>query len=292
MDKSSATIFPHLHIEQSVMDKVLTSFDLVSVYLPWYVDIPSFLLDNTYKSHIYIHRPVKDHRPAEDFERLLKEYKLWIRQHTDRGVTQFLATRRETEQDEETIRQIRQTILRMERGEGPNMENASALKSHIILHLAMESEQTISETDQMLNQIKEQRSPVADLIEDNITSSPTIFEDLPVSKGWPSIPNHLIKPVLEAWIYLFGNMVSADEPLLTFDPDIFQYMEELFTDTEGTMITHIKTDKYPKTDTETKTKALVLKKQSLPAIEEDRSHENAIKSFLQGKTIILGEIAS
>ncbi len=288
MDKSSATIFPHGCIEQSLLDRVLASFDPVSICLPWYIDTPPFLSDTHYKSHVYIHRP--DYKPPEDFERLLNEYRLWIRQHTDKGFTKFLAARHETGQDKETIRQIRQTILRMERGEGQDMEDTSALKSHVILHLAMENEQTVRETDQMLNRIKAQKSPIADALEDDVRSSVTIFDDFPVSTTWPSIPDHLIKPVLEAWICLFRNMVPENEPLLTFDPDIFQYIKGLFKDNEETMITSLKTDRDPETETETN--ALVLKKQLLPLIEKDRPHEKTIISFLQGKTVILGKIAS
>jgi hypothetical protein len=189
------------------------------------MDIPSILHNNDGHIRVQILRPASDQRPKGNFKGLLAEYKLWMRQHEDKGLYAFLSSCQKSGRSEEASWEIRQLIRRMGQGESSDPEDSLALKWHLILHLARESEENRIQAEQMLMELKSKKSPLAEALEED-TASSGIFNDLPVFGSQPLMDKHLIRPVLEAWIGLFGSYIPDEGIFITLNKDIIDYISE------------------------------------------------------------------
>ncbi len=229
MSDLSVTLFPHTWITSQDLTRIASRFKDINICIPWLMDIPSILHNNDGHIRVQILRPASDQRPKGNFKGLLAEYKLWMRQHEDKGLHAFLSSCQKSGRSEEASWEIRQLIRRMGQGESSDPEDSLALKWHLILHLARESEENRIQAEQMLMDLKSKKSPLAEALEDD-TSSSGIFNDLPVFGSQPLMDKHLIRPVLEAWIGLFGSYIPDEGIFITLNKDIIDYMEEIFED--------------------------------------------------------------
>ena len=174
-----AILFPHSYLPESLANKMLSLFSKITICQPWFMDGPVPGAESEGYSSIHIIRPAESLKPEGDFKRLLSEYRLWIRQNRDKGYAPFLNAIREAGLSEDNPWEIRQ-MIRQTGKETPVSQENNALKWHLILHLAREFEENRVEAEEMLSQVKQQKSPLAQALEEDAPIK-GLFEDLPRS---------------------------------------------------------------------------------------------------------------
>jgi hypothetical protein len=283
---SPAILFPHTRIERFALVKLLSQFHPLVICLPWLIKTPPLLKEKDYVAHIKIQRPPKDQAPGDLFEKTLAEYKLWISGRQDKGFTAFLSKMPVPGISKESIWQIKQMIRRIEKGTPAETYQKSSFKSHLLLHLSSELEETCLESERMLSKLKSQKSPLAEALEQE-SSPPPILEDLPLPDNLPSLEPRLVEPALEAWVHLFGAFLSGNESLITFDHQIFNYVMDCFSNDKERGILEQGVNKKVITF-EKSTDTIFLKKVHLPSVKKNSANpENMMLSFLSGRTVFL-----
>jgi hypothetical protein len=167
-------------------------------------------------------------KPKEGFKGLLAEYLLWIRQNQDRGYAAFLNATQKTALSEETQWEIRQMMRHM--GEAPPaLQENHALKWHLILHLARAFEENLMAADDILKQVKQQKSPLEEALGEE-TKLHNTLEYLPQSETDLFLDEHHLQQVFEAWFGLFGESLPDHGILITLNRHVINYVKKIFDD--------------------------------------------------------------
>jgi len=217
MKTRTAILFPHSYLPEFARDRILSSFGSIILCRPWYMESVAGTEKND--DRITIVRPPEDLKPPEDLRKILSEYRLWMSQNqgytpTPSGVGED-ATWEIRHALRQTGKEVREPVKEL------------ALKWHLVLHLERELEESRTSADEMLLQVKAERSPLAEAIEE-ANSSHGLFDDLPLSSSHLSIGERHLSPVLGAWFGLFGRSLPEDGSLVTIAPDVLSYAAELF----------------------------------------------------------------
>ena len=288
MADAPAILFPHTRIERFALVKLLARFHPLVICLPWLMKTPALLKEKDYVAYIHIQRPPKDQTPGDHFEKTLAEYKLWISRRQDKGFTAFSSKIPAPGISKESTWQIKQMIRRIEKGTSAETYQKSSFKSHLLLHLSGELEETCLESEKMLSKLKSQKSPLAEALEQE-ASPPPILEDLPLPNNLPSLEPRLVEPVVEAWVNLFGAFLSGNEPLITFDHQIFNYVMDCFSNGNERSITEQGVNKKV-VAFEKSTDTIFLKNVHLPSVKKNSANsEDMIRLFLSGRTVFLAK---
>ncbi|MBW2609572.1 MAG: hypothetical protein JRC68_04410 [Deltaproteobacteria bacterium] len=220
----SVILFPHSFIPESIIRQILAFFEALTIYQPWFMESPT--LSNKIKglSHIKILNPPADLKPKEEFSALLFEYRRWVEQNRDRSYTQILKNNQERQPTEDTTWEIRQMLGQMSKSLS-GTEESDVLKWHLMLHLSMEIETQRMEADKILKSLKEKNSLLEGSIE-KAEEIKSLFEDLPRFGPESLLEEYHIRQILEAWLGLFGGYLKENEPLITFDCHIMDYLTE------------------------------------------------------------------
>jgi hypothetical protein len=182
-------------------------------------------------SSVHIIHPAETLKPEGNFKKLLSEYRLWMVQNRDRGYTAFLNATREAGLSEDNPWEIRH-MIRQTGKETPVFQEDNTLKWHLILHLAREFEENRLEEVEMLSRVKQQKSPLAQALGEDIPLK-GLFEDLPQSEKSLFVEKHHLGQVVEAWVGLFGDNLKDHEFLITLDRHVMEYVTNIFEDETG-----------------------------------------------------------
>jgi len=226
-------LFPHSHITVSDLNKTLARYENLTICRPWFMDDPFLPTEGIDMSAIRIQRPPETLKPEPDFITLISEYKIWLRQNRDKGYGAFLAASRQGAPSEETPWEIRQLISKAGAEGRRDSAEEQRFKWHLILHLAREVEENRLEAEQLLNKLKDQRSPLEGALEEAPPSR--FFEKTPLMKSQLQLDDYHLRQVFEAWFGLFGEYLPDEGSLITLDPQVPIYASEVL-ETEETII--------------------------------------------------------
>jgi hypothetical protein len=213
----SATLFPHTWLPGAERERILAAFDDLTVCQPWYMDAPHQA--DAGDSRIHVVRPGDALMPAQDFMKILAEYRTWASQNPGYA---FFTTQREADATWEI-----RASLRHEEKPVHSQVQEQALKWHLILHLERELEESRRAADEMLVRVKAERSPLAEALGE-ATPLRGFLDDLPVSNPVADTDGPRLKQVMRAWFGLFGFSLPHDGILVTKDREVLSHAEELF----------------------------------------------------------------
>lgn len=217
-------LFPHTHISGTDLKKLFPFFGPIALCLPWFAEAPAPSAEEGDLPPVTVLYPRESVRPKNDFKRLLSEYQLWIQQNQDKGYASSLNFSRHMDSSDETPWKIRQLIQHT----GKNIsdpDEQKAFKWHVILHLVLQLEQNHSEADKLLDQVRLQKPPVDDALEEHSISR-NLLADLPGFEDYFSTHEHHLSQLIEAWLGLFGHYLPDYRVLVTFDHNVMDYLTD------------------------------------------------------------------
>jgi len=207
----------------------LSLFDRIIIFEPWYSELPGHLKKI---DAIEVRYPPESLKPGDKFLHLLAEYKGWIAQHADKGYVDFLKANQDMAWGEETTWEIRKSLQSMGKERQSATQENLTLRWHMVLHLARELEEQRQEADQALQRLKERKSPLEGVLEDE-SELKDLFDDIPRFADGPPGGAYNIALVLEAWVRLFGGYLKEADFLLTTDPAVLEYLSEMYSEHGG-----------------------------------------------------------
>jgi hypothetical protein len=223
-------LFPHSHLGEQGLKKILPVFGPLSIFQPWFMTPPGFMSLKDYQGAVSILTPPSHMKPEEDFKGLLSEYKTWINHHRDLSTASSIKVGRDMGPTEESSWEIRGSLRESTQGRsgsvGPRQEKEEplSLKWHLILHLARDMEEERQEADRMLRGLKERKSPIEDLLGEEGVKNP--LTDLSRFESDPGAVSYPLEQVFEAWFGLFGAYLKEGDPLLTISREVMDYASE------------------------------------------------------------------
>ncbi len=220
-----AVLFPHTQISISNLEKVLSCFERVTIFQPWFMEQTFPQADKIDPASIRIAHPREALKPPADIRNVLKEYKTWLSENPDRGYSVSLQADLNHSSSESTLWGIRRLISRFGEKEDADPRKEQTLRWHMILHLAREFEENRMEAEGLLNKLRNRKSPLQGALDED---PPGFFEDTPLMETRLRVDAYDVRRVLEAWFGLFGESLKKDEPLVTFDPMVMEYAADLF----------------------------------------------------------------
>ncbi len=282
MADSPVILFPHSHINYPNLKKILNLFGRLTICQPWFMDIPLPTDKMEDLSLVKIFRPPSHMKPKGDIKSLLSEYHLWIRQNKDKGYAAPFRTAQEIPFYKDTTWKIRQMISRMGEGSSDPLEE-NTLKWHLVLHLACELEKNVVDTLEILNKVKQKKSPLEDALE-KPAQSPGIFDDLSQSEIYSFFDNRLFRHVVEAWLGLFGKYLQNNDLLITVDQYIMNYVIEIYEE----IISQTSGDREHFFPPELTSAQINFTLRHLPKLPENTNgHKDPFLAGLSGKTIVM-----
>jgi hypothetical protein len=275
-------LFPHTCITEPDSKKMLSVSGHLTICQPWFMDGPIPNAESEDFSSVRIVRPAESMKPEGHFKRLLSEYRSWMGQNRDKGYTAFLNAIRETGLSEDNPWEIRQMIRKTGK-ETPISQENNALKWHLILHLARDFEENRLEEEEMLSQVKQQKSPLAQALGEEEPFK-GLFEDLPQSEKSLFADKHHLGQVIKAWFGLFGDHLQDHELLITLDRYVMEYVSDIFEDVTG----QPPEDEEDSFSSENASSRIHFTRKYLPRLSDQKtSQTDPNLTHLSGKTIIL-----
>ena len=223
-----AILFPHSHLPESTLKKVLSFFGPLTIFQPWFMERPIFGLETNGVNAVRVMYPPSELKPSKDFKALLSEYRYWIENNLDKGYTEFLKASQEVNLSENTTWEIRQMIRRTGRETSVPEEDPN-LKWHLILHLAQDMEDQRLEADRMLKTLKEKDVLLKGIIEES-EDVKGLVEDVPPFESEPILDERHLRQIFEAWFALFGGYLKGDELLVTSNRHVMEYVSDLWNE--------------------------------------------------------------
>ena len=225
-----AILFPHTHLSEAMVKKILSFFGPITIFRPWFMDRPVLSTITDQPNAIQVKHPPSSLKPGEDFMSRLTEYRHWIEYNQDRGYTEFLQANQENMLTENTTWEIRQMIRREGRQNSAPQENP-ALKWHLILHLAQDVEDQKLEADKALKALKEKDVPLKGIVEESVEMN-NLWEDLPSFKSEPIWGESRLRQILKAWLALFEGYLNENHLLVTSSRHVMAYVTDLWKETQ------------------------------------------------------------
>lgn len=271
-------LFPHTHIEDGLLERLVETFGSLTLCQPWFTE-PTVLLNGFEKGTLKVCFPPENLKPKEDFKRLLSEYQGWMMEN--RGGKH--PTPVSTDEGGDETWAIRKAIRDAGKEEDdPALGNT--LKWHLLLHLAQNLEEERETAQNLLQQATKSRSPLAEAMEKD-EKIPDMFEDLPLSAAYPYVTDRHLNLIFEAWFGLFGNRIEKNAELLTLDRQVMTYTFGLF---DGCDVQPLG-DETPSQAKEIDTLGLTIDRKRLPRLQNPSGSKDSVLRALSGKTFILVE---
>ena len=220
----SAVLFPRFSLQESDIKKILSFFDTLTLFQPWFMERPVFISETDGLDDIRILNPPINLKPEEGFKARLSEYHNWIKHNQDKGYIEFLKATQGMGSAEDTTWEIRR-VLRQAGQNASTPEKEETLRWHLILHLAQEAEDQWSEADRMLKALKERKSPLKGAVEEE--DEVGLFEDLPPFEPELIMGEYNLRQIFDAWFSLFGDYLTGNELFVTFNRHVMDYVAEL-----------------------------------------------------------------
>jgi len=269
-------LFPETTIDPAGAQTLLTRFGRVVLCRPW--DMDPIEMEKGGDASLEIIRPAKAMKPEQNLRRVVSEYQEWMRQNPGRGYRAFV----DTGHTKDASWDIRQALRLMGGRPHPSGESA-ALKWHLILHLANAFEESQSEADALLRQMRASGSPLQEAVEDP-GDPPGPLSDIPVADSPLWVNDHQIRQLVEAWLGLFAAEIPEDGALVTRHSQVFDYAAGVF-EKVGQRDLVSKTDPTPATTDLIETG---LTCQTFPVVKEsDPQGGDPVIRGLSGQTLIL-----
>ncbi len=230
MSHLSAVLFPHSGLTGPEWGRALSVFDTVTLCLPWHLDPPEGPARGMGSGAVRIVHPPDDLDPGVSFLKALDEYRDWVRVHGDRSGLSFLKTGTVPGGSEDPLWEIRRRIRESGVPQIPPGAG-NGFHGHLVLHLAHELKEQRREADRILNDLREQRSPLVGLTDDS-DDIRGLFEDLPGFDWGPEAGSSDLFPTMEAWLGLFAGRLGPDDLLLTLDRGVMDGLAALGSESE------------------------------------------------------------
>jgi hypothetical protein len=236
-----AILFPHAHLPDPTVKKVLSFFGPLTIFRPWFMERPVFGSGANEANAVQVLHPPENLKPEKGFGTRLSEYRHWIEQNSDRGYTDFLQVSQENDLTENTTWEIRQMIRRKEIGVRPTLltqqgqecrPDPDSFKWHLILHLAQDVEDQKREADKVLKALKEKDVPLKGIVEES-EDVESLLGDLSPFESEPMGDEYRLRQILEAWVALFGGYLKENDLLVTFSRQVMGYIAGLWEESRN-----------------------------------------------------------
>lgn len=275
-------LFPHSYIGEKAAEIVQIHFRSLNVCVPWFLKFPGGLPESGSESFIKVLNPPVDLKPKEGFMSLLSEYRQWIKNDYDKGYSAFFSIALEPESTEGSPWKIRQMMNQRFKDQSSETPEANALKWHLILHLAREFEDDLTQAEEMLKKVKLDQPPLKNALGDDIPLK-GLSDDLPTDKIALGNKSQT-RQVMEAWFGLFGGYLPDNGVLLTLDGGVMDYIMDMF-DNEIYGVPRLP-DEVPLPDFSSIQQDFIVK--HIPRISgEVNSDVKPMRGRISGKTIIM-----
>jgi len=216
-----AAIFPHASISEENLKKVLSLFEKVTLFQPWFMEkTPSFAGDSPHT--VQVVNPPERLKPGEHFRTLLAEYRQWVQGSRGIGLPAFLAFARERFQNP-AVYEIRGMIRTMGKPVEED-QTAQALQCHLTLHLAEELEEEQKTAQALLHAATRLDPPLRGAIEGE--DGPGLLGGAAGLERESFFTEDRLAQILDAWFCLFGEKVPDRVPLITTEPQVMQFLRE------------------------------------------------------------------
>ena len=278
MTDQNMILFPHTGVKREFLEALLKTFGSLTLCQPWFTE-PVVLSNALEKEALKVCPPPEVLKPREDFKTLLAEHQGWMMEN--QGKTRPTAFAGGETGDETWA--IRKAIRDAEK-EPIDFARKNTLKWHLMLHLARSLEDDRASAEVLLQRATQSNSPLAEAMEGE-EETPDIFEDLPVSAGYPYVTDRHLNLIFEAWLGLFGNRLHKKTTLLTLDRQVMNHAVNLF---DGQEI-HPPGDTDPISPPHVDASGLKITRTALPRLSNPSSSKNPVLAGLSGKTIVLVE---
>ncbi len=218
-----AILFPHHHMPDLELKRLLSFFGPLTIFQPWLMERPVLPSASAPKPPWRILRPPDSLNPGERLKLLLSEYRNWISQHHEKSRMDFLKVAQDRGPSDASTWAIRQILRGQTQGATGSPEEDS-LRRHLLLHLAQDVEEQRREANRLLMALKDSASPLKEALGEEVTNKDALLGDLPAFDSEPSILDDHVGLRLEAWFGLFGRDVKGDEFLITDDRQVRAYV--------------------------------------------------------------------
>jgi len=225
-ERPPAILFPHCFIDEDRLKATMGLFGSLEICLPWEMVLKQAPVRKEGAPFIKVLRPPEALKPGVGFGKRLVEYRQWMRYHQDKSILAFLSSLQENNPSEEKSWEIRKQ-MRAEPGEVKRKREDQALKNHLILHFAAETEESQQTADTLMDALKMSRSPLSGAL-DAEEAGPGFFDDLPSLKDGGLWQGYQWSQILEAWFGLFHQHLGDKKILLTLDPNLTDFLKERF----------------------------------------------------------------
>ncbi len=221
-----AMLFPHCFIDQDRLKGAIGLFGSLEICLPWEMNLKADSVIEEAAPFIKLLRPPEALKPGLGFGRRLAEYREWIRTHEDKSVLVFLSSLPHDDSSEEKSWEIRKR-MRGELGQAETIHEDQALKYHLVLHFATETEESHHTAESLIDVIKASRPPLSGAL-DAEEEPLGLFDDLPSLKDQSLWQGYQWTQIVEAWFGLFYQHLADKKILLTLDPRLTDFLKERF----------------------------------------------------------------
>jgi hypothetical protein len=222
MKNLRAVLFPHPYVSEVRLKRVLSLFEKVTLFQPWFLE-KATPLAKEWPDLVEVADPGDEFKPKEGFKGLLAEYKQWMRSNYRQGLASIQAFARDGLEADSPTWEIKSMIRNMGRTRGKD-ETAKALKWHLALHLAEEMGEEQQDTADLLRSVEELGSPLKGAVEEeNVAGLPG---DLPGLESEHLFSEERLAQILDAWFALFGKKVRGGEALITVNPRVLKFVTD------------------------------------------------------------------
>ena len=216
-------IFPHASLSEGNLKRVLSLFDRVTLFRPWFLEGEA-LAEKYPSPMVQAFDPPERLKPREEFKSLLAEYRQWIRVNKGGGFPAFLAYAQDRSRDPR-IYEIRGMIRNMGNPLEQD-EKSKILQWHLTLHLADELEGDQESTEALLRAVDGLGSPLKGAIEDQ--DMPGVLSGVPDMARETFFTEQRLTSLLDAWVSLHGEQVPGRSPLVTVNPQVMQFLKDIW----------------------------------------------------------------
>ncbi len=279
MAPTPVLIFPHTHVEDRLLERLMEMFGSLTLCQPWFTE-PTVPPKAAKDGNLKVCFPPEALKPKTDFRHLLREYQGWMMDHQGKNRTTTVLP---GETGDETW-----TIRKAIRDAGKGAEDpasSNTLKWHLILHLARNLEEDRQSAQDLLQQAARRKSPLVEAVAQE-EEVPDMFKDLPLSgAAYPYVTDRHLGLIFEAWFGLFEQIVEAGSEFLTLDRQVIAHASTLF---DGCDVQPLEDTSLSQTE-EFDITGLRLERKRLPRLLNPSISKDPVLKNLSGKSLILAE---
>jgi len=212
-------IFPHLYLSESRLKIAGALFPRLYVPTVGFTEQDDVGFNLHLVSKLY---PPEEKNPPAELKKILPDVKKWIETRRELRFGDFLKALLLSEQKEEMwdiTAMIKEGKVRIE--DKTSMDMASLY--YYILYLFRELEKNQTTVDSILEDLEKLPSPLEGALEEPATNSPYQLSEPLFSEASP-LGDEQLELIIKAWFWTFGEELNKSTILITFAPEIFQFV--------------------------------------------------------------------